>query len=239
MAVDKYAQLNTECHELAYEVLKSTASWLEDPDNEVYTLLEEHDASVEIAARACVQASEILKKATLDIQLVSGVEAKKQDISTVLDKLQALANEFDNSDDPALVKKAGVLDEILLTVAADIEEKAKFQERMNQKIAEIKSRQTKIAAEEKKEEGPKQYEENEASLSTRYCPEHPGVPVIPKGEGVYQCSLDGKSYDFKNGFTTQKGNKVPGTCVENQTKLDTHFSNPLSVSDTRDKRTGG
>lgn len=239
MTVDKYAKLNTECHELAYEVLKSTASWLEDPDNEIYSLLEEHDSSVEIAARACIEAAAILKKANLDIQIVSGIKEQKQDITVALDKLQSLANEFDDSDDPILMKKAGLLDEILLTVAADIEEKNRFQERINQKIAELKGK-NKIAAETNAptKSDKKVYEENEASLSTRYCPDHPGVQAMPIEDGVIRCSLDGKTYNFKEGFTTEKGNVVPGTSIENQTKLDTHFSNPLSTSDTRESRVG-
>lgn len=245
---NKTTQLNTECYEVAYEVLKSTASWLEDADNEIYSLLEEHEPSVEIAARACIQAAEILKKATLDIQIVSGIQEQKEDMATALEKLRVLADEFDNSGDAILMKRAGLLDEILLTIAADVNEQTKFRTRMNEKINEIKKRSqdlNKIATEPNNSQSTdntprgKNYEENEASLSTRYCPDHPGVQVYRQEDNVVQCSLDGKVYDYKEGFTTAKGNRVPGTMVENQTKLDSHVSNPLATEDTRETRRAG
>jgi len=235
MSDNKLKKINNECHQLAYEVLKSTASWLEDPDNEIFTLLEEHDDSVNIAAMACVEAANILKKANLNIQLVSGIVEQKEDITVALDKLQMLANEFDNSNDPNLIKKASLLDEILLTVAADVEEKARFEERMKQKLAEIKNRKTATDIKDKKKDI-KVFESNEAALSTRYCPDHPGEPVLRKGDGIFQCSLDGKIYNYNEGFVTLKGNKVPGSSVENQTKLDTFLQNPFTSSDTRENR---
>jgi hypothetical protein len=250
MVLDKTAQLDAECHEIAYEVLKSTASWLENPDNELFSLLEEHEPSIEIAARACITAAEVLKKASLDIQLVSGIQEQKQDVVTALDKLRALANEFDESGDPSLMKKASLLDEILLTVAADVEEQSRFRAKMNNKIAEIKKRSQYMKdiktateptskAQNTSEPHGKIYEENEASLSTRYCPDHPGESVFRKGDNIVQCPLDGKTYDFKDGFTTAKGNKIPGTSVENQTKLDSHVSNPLATEETRESRQSG
>ena len=239
--MDKYTKLNNECHQLAYELLKSTASWLENHDNEIFTLLEEHDDSVNIAAKACVEAAEILKKANLDIQIISGIQEQRKDVTHALEQLQSLANDLDSSGDPNLIKKASLLDEILLTVAADVEEKKRFEDRMNQKIAEIKNKKTNkkaLAGESKAKEG-KVFEENEASLSTRYCPDHPGEPVLRIGDGIVQCSLTGKIYNYNEGFVTEKGNKVPGTSVENQTNHDTHLSNPLSVSDTRESRQRG
>lgn len=240
--VDKKMQvLDDECHKVAYEVLKSTAGWLENPDNEIYSLLEEHVPSVEIAAKACVMAANILKKASLEIQLVSGVAESKNNISTALEKLQVLANEFDNSGDPTLMKKASVLDEILLTVAADMEAQSNFKKQMQSKIDQIKKNHAAAKngivseATEEKESKPnyKTYEENEASLSTRYCPDHPGVQVFPKGDDIVQCTLDGKIYNYKEGFTLANGNRVPGTCVENQTHLDAHINNPLVVEVSR------
>jgi len=242
MANEKF---NTECHELAYEVLKSTASWLEDPDNEILSLLDEHDPSVDLAAKACVVAANILRQASLEIQIVSGVPETQQNIGVALDKLRVLADEFDSSGDPNLIKKAGLLDEILLTVAADIEEQTKFQERRMKKMDAIKKRSqeqavAKVATEPASKSSDAQqvrqaktYEGNEAPKSTRYCPDHPGVPSYPVKDGVVKCSLDGKVYDFNEGFTTANGNKVPGTSVQNQTLLDTHITNPLVVEKTR------
>jgi len=243
--VDKNTkELNDECHKVAYEVLKSTAQWLENPDNEIYSLLEEDSPSVDVAAKACVAAAYILKKACLDIQLVSGIKETKNDISSALDKIQSLANEFDNSNDITLMKKAAVLDEILLTIAADMEAQSNFKKQMQLKVEQIKKNNSKLnnaiiseATEEDKKEKATQYkvyEENEASLSTRYCPKHPGVLTMPKGDGKVQCSLDGEIIDYKEGYTSAKGNKVPGSCVENQTNLDAHISNPLVSEKTRE-----
>ena len=148
------AKLNHEAHIVAYDLLNSTANWLEDPNNEVYGCLEDNEESLTIAAHACLLASAILKKATLDIQLISGIEdTDMTKIEAALNKLQALADELDSSGDSRLQKKAGVLDEILLTVAADVEEKNRYKQEWSKRIKEIKQRaaqantQTKVATE--------------------------------------------------------------------------------------------
>jgi hypothetical protein len=235
--------IDKDCHQLAYEILTATASWLENPDNELLSLLEEDDDSINIAATACVTAAHILKNATLQIQNVTGIPSEKKDVSRALEALQSIANELDSSDDPNLVKKAGLLDEILLTVAADVEEQARYRERINAKIKEIKARaeeRAKLGTEPANKQQPqqqqpnvkqgKQYAPNEASLSTRYCPDHPGVQGYRKGDGVMQCPMDGKTYDFNEGFTTMTGSKIPGTKVNEQTSMDQFLTNPLGTS---------
>ena len=71
----------------------------------------------------------------------------------------------------------------------------------------------------------KEYRPLEASLMTRFCPDHPGVMMNRVEDRVFQCSLDQKTYDFENGYTTLKGNKVPGSSVNNN-----HFDNNQQVS---------
>lgn len=39
-------------------------------------------------------------------------------------------------------------------------------------------------------------------LSSRYCPDYPGVQMLRVTDGVYQCSMTGKIYDFNNGWTS-------------------------------------
>ena len=82
----------------------------------------------------------------------------------------------------------------------------------------------------------KEYRPLETHLSTRYCPDHPGTSVIRVADDTYQCPLDKGIYNYREGFTTMKGNKVPGTDVQHQTKAlgdrqlePTHF-------DTRETR---
>ena len=60
------------------------------------------------------------------------------------------------------------------------------------------------------------YRPLETALSTRYCPDHPGNQVRRIADYVYQCGLDKKIYNYQEGFTTEKGNKVPGSDVARQ-----------------------
>ena len=235
-------KLNHEAHIVAYDLLNSTANWLEDPNNEVYGCLEDNEESLNIAAHACLLASAVLKKATLDIQLISGIEDNDMSrIEKALNQLQALADELDSSGDSKLQKKAGVLDEILLTVAADVEEKNKYKKEWAKKINEIKQRaaksneQTKIATEPANKKEPekksKEVRPLEKALSSRYCPKHHGAMWMPVAgrEDTWQCPVDGEIISFKEGYTALDGKKVPGTATTGQTDMDTHVEAILST----------
>lgn len=81
----------------------------------------------------------------------------------------------------------------------------------------------------------KEYRPLEAALSTRTCPDHPGAQMSRVGDHIWQCSMDKKIYDFNSGFTTLKGNKVPGGDVSRQTELGQ--SGPsFALFDTRNDR---
>ena len=126
---DKDKELSTQCHLAAYDIIKAAADWLQNPDNEVFGLLEYDNESLELATKACVLASAVLKKAAADIQVVSGIsDVPAEDKNTIesMARIQAIANDLDASGDPEL-KKAGVLDEILTTMASSIETKERFQ----------------------------------------------------------------------------------------------------------------
>jgi len=64
----------------------------------------------------------------------------------------------------------------------------------------------------------KKYRPLEAPLSTRYSPDMPGVSLMRIGDNVYQCPVTKKIFDFRSGYTTAKGNKIPGGDVTNQTQ---------------------
>ena len=228
----KNKDLKKECHLMAYDLIKSTAGWLENPENEVFSLLEFDDDSLGIAAKALVLASEILKKAALDIQLTSTIEDTNTygpNITSAMSSLEAFANELDSSGDHELVKRANVLDEILLTIAANVEDQENYKEKMNRKIDDIKKKS--LAAKENKEKKGTQSASEvtptkptnkilrplEAPLSTRYCPDHAGISLIRIRDKVAYCPLDGKQYDYEAGYTTLKGVSVPGSSIENQT----------------------
>ena len=235
---NKLDEIRTKCHLNAYDMLKSLATWLEDPDNEVFSLLEDDGDSLHVVAEASVLAAALLKKAALDIQIVSGIEDTNKyesDITDALSNLQTLANELDSSKDPELMKKASVIDEILLTMASSVEEQRAFKKNMESKIADIK-RKADETKKEKSEEGKKkasiddtdgkEYRPLQTALSTRSFPGAPGDMMARLRDDVWYNINTGEQVDYKEGYMLD-GKKVPGTSVDNQTSslLDVSIPN--------------
>lgn len=154
-----------------------------------------------------------------------------------IDDLGALAQALDESGDSILMKQASVLDEILMTIGANPKARGAFKKAEQEEIDRLRAKYndtnkdyyTKAREEHKKEinvneaikaidNKVKKYRPLEASLSTRYSPDMPGVNLMRIGEHVYQCPVTKKIYDFKSGYTTAKGNIVPGSDVSNQTQ---------------------
>lgn len=54
---------------------------------------------------------------------------------------------------------------------------------------------------------------------TGKCPDHPTTKLarVPGSEGVYVCPLDGKKYDYTNGFVKNNGEKIEGASIHEQT----------------------
>lgn len=164
-----------------------------------------------------------------------------------IDMLSEIAAAFDDSNDPELKKSASAIDELLMTIASPPNWLSNFKKAEDKKIDEIKSRyedarnsiheNVKSEATIKAiEDSPysQKYEILERALSSRNCPDHAGVQMSRKGDGVWQCELDKKIYDFNNGFKDEKGNLVPGGSVANQgNNMNTA---PQSVFDTRKTR---
>ena len=72
-------------------------------------------------------------------------------------------------------------------------------------------------------------------LNTRYCPDHHGVQTVRIGERVYQCSLDKKIYNYETGYTTYKGENIPGGSVAHQTpESSDYFAAPSRIFDSRE-----
>lgn len=168
-------------------------------------------------------------------------ESEEDEKTASLRSLSELANILAESDDISLQKTSSMIDNILLTLAIDnAEKRANFNKQFSDKIAEIKAKkdshkenndkikqsfhgQEAIDAVDKQL---KHYVPMEAPLKTRTCPDHPGYQIQRISDDVYQCSLDKKTYDFKAGFTTLNGNKVPGTSVEMQSQVPLMNINP-------------
>lgn len=228
------------------EMLKAIASWLESPNNEALLLAEYDDDCSKIVAENCVLAAELLKSAAEQVDTIEPQEESNLTPES-LQELANIATAFDASGDEGLKKQASVIDELLLTIAAPPNAYAMRQDLQENRILEIQKKYhqpkedlyktNRIAESEKgidKSKMTKHYAILEAPLSTRYCPDHPGVQIARVGEHMWQCEMDKKSYNFETGFELNNGDKVPGGDVAEQTQgLDTPSH---AVFDTREGR---
>ena len=167
-----------------------------------------------------------------------------------LEAMATLASEFDSSGDDVLISQAKLLDSAMETITTKIAEqentknlKKKYLER---EIKEKYEQPREIISELNKTKDlskkysekmkSKEYRPNQHALSTRYCPEHPGVGVIFLREGEYQCSLDKRIFNYKEGYSTLEGDKVPGGAVEFQNRNILNNISTTTNYDTRESR---
>lgn len=220
------------------EVTKS----LLNSDNELFVWAADtnNDELLHAAAMASVRAALALKdvERLMDDKLDFDMNVEAYSIHPEdIDSLAALANEFDASDDEFLQKQAAVIDQLLINFAqrnlkalAESEEEAELAKLRAEYRAKARDKSYSWPKEEHEKDIKsaesvklikdqiKEYRPLEASLSTRYCPDHPGNQVRRVGDCIYQCALDKKLYNYQEGFTTMKGNSVPGGDVTNQTR---------------------
>jgi hypothetical protein len=226
------------------EMLYAIASWLESPNNEAILLAEYDDECLKVVAESCVQAAALLKITAETVEDIEPVEESKITPES-LDQLSQIATAFDSSNDPELKKQASVIDELLLTIASPPNVLLSIKEAEDKKIEELRKKyqnpkkeldkinkvsDTKSAIE--KSEMLKDVS-TDHSLSTRYCPDHPGTPISRVGDNIWQCCLDKKVYNFESGYTLNDGVKVPGGDVALQTNLDIPY---FTIFDTRQDR---
>ena len=228
------------------DMLTAIASWLESPNNEAILLAEYHEDSLKVVAESCVLAAALLKNAADHVGSIEPPEPSKVTPEAV-EEIAALAAAFDASGDPGLKKQASVLDELLLSIAAPPPEGRK--DLLDARTEELKKKYedprkelhevNKLADSEKaieKSQMTKEYKILEAPLSSRYCPDHPGVQIARVGEHMWQCELDKKSYNFETGFELNNGAKVPGGDVSQQTQgINVPYH---AIFDTREGRLG-
>jgi hypothetical protein len=175
-------------------------------------------------------------------------DAKSEnDLHDIIDIANAL-------DDAGMKKQADVLDDLLIALGnSDVERfkkknedeidklKKKYRDARgdafkafgDQKPADNEQRAFQEQAKKDIEAKVKKYRPLEAPLQTRVCQDHPGVQMTRIDDGVSQCPVDKKIYDYNNGFVTQNGGKVPGTSVKEQNKLDYTSQDSMSFA-TRD-----
>lgn len=176
-----------------------------------------------------------------------------------LDEIAALAASFDESGDPLLKKQASVLDELLLSIAAPKNAVAMARKATEDEINRLREERRKSvegdlyqeprqrlskmnnAVEQAKavEQQVKKYVPLEAPLQTRYPPDRPGGQMTRIADGVYQDTVTGIIYDYKAGYKTQKGNEIPGTAVEYQTRdFGDKRDQGMSLFETRESLMG-
>lgn len=230
------------------EMLKAMARWLENPNNEALVLAENNEATLTVVAEACVEAAQILK---LCAETVDVIEPPVSAVnSETISTLAEIASAFDESGDPELMKNASAIDELLLTIAAPPQWAEQYKEAQESRIDVLKQKYDntkkelhdvlKVSDTKKAiEDSPysKDYRIMEHALSTRTCPDHAGAQMARVGESMYQCDLDKKVYDYRTGYTDEKGDKVPGGDVAAQTPNS--YAEPQSMFDTRETRLNG
>lgn len=224
------------------------------------SLSDDNDPLVQLVSEgALVEAVENLSTA------MSKIEDRKRDVMGSVDglvtpesltEMAVLASEFDKTGDPILMKQAAVLDEILLTIGAQQNLIIAAKNAQDIEIDKIKSKSKKdteydpytmVKTEHDKQnqveeakkiisEKIKDYRPMEASLNTRTCPDHPGAQMARVAEHTFQCSLDKGIYNYQGGYTTMKGNKVPGGDVSNQTQSLFDRPNEFTSFETRESK---
>jgi hypothetical protein len=230
----------------------SIAAWLESSENEALLLAEYDEDCLKIVSQGCVRAADILKQAAAFADQVEPAEEPKL-TPEALDHLNQIITAFDQSGDADLRKTADVMDELLLTIAAPPDWVNEYRKKEDDRIESLRrlyqdpKKQLDEVNEVKEatkaiDKSPhfKEYRIMQAPLSTRYCPDHPGAPIARVGSSQWQCSLDGKVFDFESGYTTEKGEKVPpggAPAVANQTPA--YHQEPHAIFDTRVDRLFG
>jgi hypothetical protein len=231
------------------EKIMVVANWLESSNNELLIESENNEENMNKLALSLIHAADTLKDVAEEIS-ESEVSLKSEITPEFLDGVAALASAFSESDDDLLKKQANVLDEILFTLAAPKNYLSNFKKEELDKIEELKKKYKNVNSEinevnkvseslDSIKDSPvyKEYRPLEAPMSSRTCIDHPGALLARVGDNTWQCSLDHKVYNYDIGFTTLKGNKVPGGSVSEQTPK--HNPNDYQMFDNRRQRLFG
>lgn len=237
-----FEQLNTENQ--MNEKLIALANWLESPENDF--LKDCNDEQLEVVATTLVNAADAIRE---------GAEIITPEVSSSitedsLTEMAAIAEAFDASGDELLQKQASVLDEILMTISADKNAIFNFKQAEDKRLDELKKKYEDVKKQLddmgktadslkaiEKSDVMKEYKTLEAPLNSRYCPDHPGAQMQRIGEHEFQCSLDGKAYNYEAGYKLLDGSKVPGGDVSGQSQLQSRMTGH-QVFDTRSDKLG-
>lgn len=167
------------------------------------------------------------------------VEAKEVNL------FEKLSNISDRLDKLGAIEEADLVDDIIEKLATDIERKEEADTEQSKRydskhhhslqIREPKTKQERVDREGRENHHVHTMQQTNAmSLSTRYCPEHVGVPVYRVGESTYQCSMDGAIFNYETGWTDFDGNEHPGGSVAAQTPDSSGYATPHRIFDSRE-----
>lgn len=228
----KYSQLKN-----VKEKLNQCANKIDFSSNHPALLAAEEtksDLVLKVVATALAEADTAIQSALDSLDTLTEKSASfltEEDIDDLADLLAS----YDDSEDPSLKKKANVLEQLLINFAqkgelerakqAQQEELERLREKYKNVGHELSYEQEKEREEQIKSDAAKAIKDQlertrplEAPLNTRYCPDHNGTSVVRIGEGIVQCPLDKKIYNYREGYTTVEGDQVPGGTVSRQTQ---------------------
>jgi len=212
--------------------------FLENPSDEraKIDLLREIEQYAELSAESQMQGTASLKP----------VFEKLADLADRLDKLGA-SNQADMID--AFVEKYA--EDVMDWQEADPKgERAKAYDSKyhhSMQVREPKKDQERVDFEGRKDHHVSTYESGDkaketkkeaaphGALQTRYSPDLVGVQMARIGDGVYQCPVTGKIYNFETGYTDMDGDYHPGSSVSAQTPDSTGYSIPHRIFDSREQ----
>jgi hypothetical protein len=231
------------------EKLKELSEMLGDHENEALVLASDCDVqTLNSVARCLIDASQAL------FNCAESLKAQEKEAGLTPNDLQRLANiadEYDSSGDAELIRTADVLDTILMTIGAKPEDVLRAKAMDEEALKSIREKMKKeevdrykstqavheriIQSEEAKKliaDRVKHYRPQQHALQTRSCPDHAGNQMVRVADGTWQCSLDGKVYNFQQGYTKLTGDKVPGGSVDQQSQT-MHNLNENTAFDSR------
>lgn len=173
--------------------------------------------------------------------------ARLSDLADRLDKLGA--SEHADSIDAFVLKYAGdIVPDVLEWQDGDKDSErskrydAEYHHALQ--VREPKSSQERVDLEGREEHHIDTFESSKATkkeaaphgaLQTRYSPDLVGVQLARVGDGIYQCPLTKKMYDFEKGYVDMDGDYHPGSSVAAQTPDATGYNTPHRMFDSRDQ----
>lgn len=219
---DKTIALLTDLHQL-FRYL---------PEGEILTAMSELK---DTAAHAVVAIDKHMSKGA-DVEQESqnlgpAVEQEMGELSEEVRKLESSRHYvLDKTADEAILP--GVTER---KEEADTEQSKRYDDRHHHslQVREPKSDQERVDREGRKEHHISTYKPANASLSSRYCPDHIGVQMGRVGESTYQCPIDHKAYNWEVGYTDYDGNQYPGGSVAAQTPDSSGYGISHRIFDSR------